>query len=300
MIDGYLVAATVFSLGLAGFMAVIAWRAIRLGRPQTAAGEDAGSRVARQPEEPADTVERSTWPPPRRVVENPHQALTRQGLANPLADAAESVWTDMVIARTSSPADAAAMVRHEAPEAPARVTRPVSASQENRRFAVAIGVGALLVTSAIGWTLVSGGRPAAAANVSPAAAQVASTLELVSLDSERNGDRVIIRGLVRNPAAGTRMEQLQAVIYLFDRRGMYLGTTRAAVVQSVLPPGSESSFEVPLAAGLPVSRYRVSFRLAAAPVPHVDRRSVPAPAEAGHGKTAIEPDAFARSFGGSP
>ena len=82
MIDGYLVAATVFSLGLASFMAVITWRVIRLGRPQTAAGEDSGPRVARRRDEPADTVERPTWPPARRDIENRRQALPRRTQAS--------------------------------------------------------------------------------------------------------------------------------------------------------------------------------------------------------------------------
>ncbi|MCX6537616.1 MAG: hypothetical protein NT151_01580 [Acidobacteria bacterium] len=287
MIDGFLVAATVFSLSMATIMAVITWRVIRLDRRQTAA------LVARQPEEPTDSRNPPAWPPVRGDLRNRYQGIPRQALANSEADAAEPLWADLVIERTTAPAQAVAMVRREAAETPALFTPPVSASDGNRRFAIAIGVGALVVTSAIGSALVFSGRPAGLAFVSPAAAKVASPLELVSLDSARDGDRVTIRGLVRNPAAGTRVEHLQAVIFLFDRRGMYLGTSHAAVVQGVLPPGSESSFEVPLAAGLRVSRYRVSFRVATAPVPHIDRRPVPIPAPAGQRMAATEQPAFA-------
>ena len=153
---------------------------------------------------------------------------------------------------------------------------------------MAVGVGALGVTAGIGWAVAFGGAPAAADTISPAAARVSSPLELVSLDSVRTGDRLTIRGSVRNPATGSRMEQLETVIFLFDRRGVYVGTTHAAVLQGVLPPGAESRFEVPLATGLQIGRYRVSFRAAAAPVPHVDRRPAPIPAPGRRSRPPLE------------
>ena len=103
MIDGVLVAVTLFSLGLATIMAVITWRVIRLNQRQSAAARaDLGSRVARQSEDPAGRIDGAAWPPPRRDVRNPHQAIPPQKVAGPLAHAASPVWTDMVIERTTS------------------------------------------------------------------------------------------------------------------------------------------------------------------------------------------------------
>jgi hypothetical protein len=257
---------------MATIMAVITWRAIRLDRQRTVARTDSKSGMTRQAEEPSDVPEPGTWPPVRREVQNPHRAIPRQAAAGPETDIAEPLWTDLVIERTAAPAPVVAAVRGETAGSSALFTPAVPASAGNRRFAITIGIGALVVTSAIGAALVVGERPARSADLSPAAAKVALPLELVSLDSARDGDRVTVRGLVRNPAAGTRVDHLQAVLFLFDRRGAFLGTTHAMVLQATLPPGSESSFEVPLAAGLQISRYRVSFRADTAPVPHIDRR----------------------------
>jgi len=288
MIDGFLVAATVFSLSIAVIMAVITWRVIRLDRRQTTARADLGSRVARNAEEPTDTLEPPTWPPVRRDVSDPHQAFPRQAVAERRADAADLAWADLVIVRTAASEQTVATERRKMAEAPVPLTPPASASGSSRRLRLMLGAGALVVTSAIGSALISSERPDGLAFVSPAAARVALPLELVSLDSARDGDRVTVRGLVKNPAAGNRVEHLQAVIFLFDRHGMYLGTTQAAVVKGDLPPGSESWFEVPLATGLPISRYRVSFRLATAPVPYIDRRPVRVPSPAGNGKPAVD------------
>ncbi|MEI6670115.1 MAG: FxLYD domain-containing protein [Acidobacteriota bacterium] len=150
-------------------------------------------------------------------------------------------------------------------EAPARGTR---------RLAVASGSVALVVMVAVGSAVVMGGQQRPVAPESKQAAGAGSSLELMSLDSARDGDRVTIRGLVKNPLTGHRVDGLQAVAFLFDRRGQYIGATSAVVAQGALAPGAESPFEVPLAAGgLQVGRYRLSFRVADTPVPHVDRRS---------------------------
>jgi len=288
MIDGFLVAATVLSLSMAVIMAVITWRMVRLDRRQKTARADSGSRMARHVEEAACTLEPLTWPPIRRDVSDPHQAFPRQAVAYRRAGAADFAWADVVIVRTTAPEQTVATERRKIAEAPVPLTPPVSARGSSRRLRVMLGAGTLVAASALGSALVSSGRPDGLAFVSPAAARVVLPLELVSLDSARDGDRVTVRGLVKNPEAGNRVDHLQAVVFLFDQRGMYLGTTHADVVKVDLPPGSESWFEVPLAAGLPVSRYRVSFRVDTAPVPYVDRRPVRVPAPAGGGKPAVE------------
>lgn len=101
-------------------------------------------------------------------------------------------------------------------------------------------------------------------------AQRLGPLDLVALGHERDADRLIVRGVVRNPSAG-RGEHLTAVVFLFDRDGEFLSSGRAAL-DSALPPGGESAFTVIVPGARNVARYRVSFRTDAAVVPHVDRR----------------------------
>lgn len=106
--------------------------------------------------------------------------------------------------------------------------------------------------------------PAGGANVVP--------LELVALGQERRGEELIVRGVVRNPPAGVRVDRMTAVVFLFDRDGGFLTSGRAAVESATLAPGGESTFLVTVPHAGAVSRYRVSFRTDAGIVPHVDRR----------------------------
>jgi hypothetical protein len=62
------------------------------------------------------------------------------------------------------------------------------------------------------------------------------------------------------------------------RDGGYLGTVQAPVLDGRLAPGGESAFEVPVESGQRVARYRLIFRVAATPVPHVDARAPSRPA----------------------
>jgi len=245
-------------------MAVITWRVIRLERKPSAARTVVRSRVTRRAEEQAPAASTPTWPPVKRDDKNAR-------------------WSDVDIVRTAAPAlnvvgpgetgappETSVQAEVEASEAPAPGESGNSSGSGAGRFVLAVGSGALILTAVIGWAIVYSGS--AAATLSPAAARVATPLELVALESARDGDRVTIHGMVRNPAAGSRVQHLEAVVFLFDRRGMYVGTTHAFIAQDVLAPGTESLFEIPLASGRQVSLYRVSFRMSTAPVPHIDRR----------------------------
>jgi hypothetical protein len=97
-------------------------------------------------------------------------------------------------------------------------------------------------------------------------------LELVSLRHERKGASLSITGLVRNPGAGAIVEELAAVVFLFDQQGNFVTSGRAEADFKKLSPGDESPFVVTLGAPTTVARYRVSFRNEAGVVPHVDRR----------------------------
>ena len=107
-----------------------------------------------------------------------------------------------------------------------------------------------------------------------------SPLELVSLSHARQNDKLSVSGLVRNPAAGKPVERLSAVVFLFDRSGTFVTSSKAHVDFLRLGAGDESPFVVAIDAPESVTRYRVSFRTDEGVVPHIDRRAdSPAPAE---------------------
>lgn len=98
-------------------------------------------------------------------------------------------------------------------------------------------------------------------------------IELVALGYERDGDRLIVRGIVRNPSAGAALDRVTAVVLLFKDDGGFLGSGRATVESPALGPGGETAFAVTVPGANAVGRYRVSFRSEDRIVPHIDRRS---------------------------
>jgi hypothetical protein len=115
----------------------------------------------------------------------------------------------------------------------------------------------------------SGPRPAATAAMNRASAP----LELLALRDEREGDRLIIRGTVRNPAGAMPVQGLAAVVFAFDRDGSFLTSTRKPLGPAALRGGVESMFTVAVDDADHVGRYRVSFRNEDGIVAHVDRRA---------------------------
>ena len=115
--------------------------------------------------------------------------------------------------------------------------------------------------------MMSGPRGTTAVAVGPN-----SPLELVSLTHARQNQKLAVSGLVRNPASGKPIEHLSAVVFLFDRMGTFVTSSRANVDFLKLGAGDESPFVVSLDAPASVARYRVSFRTDDGIVPHIDRR----------------------------
>ena len=99
-----------------------------------------------------------------------------------------------------------------------------------------------------------------------------SPLELVSLSHSRQNARLSVSGLIRNPANGKPVERVSAVVFLFDRAGTFVTSSRAHLDFLKLAAGDESPFVVSLDAPPTVARYRVSFRTDEGVVPHIDRR----------------------------
>ena len=157
------------------------------------------------------------------------------------------------------------------------------------RSAAMIGAGAFVLGTAIALAIVmSGGSssvapsangPALASGVSPAGQAVVVApppvpLELVALGHDIDGDRLTVRGVVRNPASGAVRDRVTAVVLLFNRDGGFLASGRATVESRTLNPGGESTFVVTIPGASDVGRYRVSFRTDDRILPHVDRRTV--------------------------
>jgi hypothetical protein len=141
----------------------------------------------------------------------------------------------------------------------------------------AMGVGALVV-GAVVWAVVARQGPRQEPSTTTDARLATTgyrrpTLELVALGHERDGDRLTVRGVVRNPAGGVAVNGLTAVVLVFNRNGDFMTTGRTALNTAVLGPGAEAGFLVTVAGAADVGRYRVSFRQDGHTIPHVDTRS---------------------------
>jgi hypothetical protein len=107
--------------------------------------------------------------------------------------------------------------------------------------------------------------------VKPAA--VEAPLELIALEHERDGGRLIVRGIVRNPLRATERDGLIAAVLLFGHDGSLISTGRAPVPAAMLVPGATTPFVVTIPGADDVERFRLSFRTDARVEPHVDRRT---------------------------
>ena len=171
---------------------------------------------------------------------------------------------------------------------PGLFTEPSPVTSSGRRFIVAAAFGSAVLVLAFAAVIALNPVRAGGTAVGPAAARVAVPIELVSLDHVRAGRGLSIHGRLRNPAAGASIRDLIAVVFLFNGNGEQVGTTQAAVMATVLAPGGETLFQVPVVDGQRVARYRVTFRIANTPVPHVDRRMAPQSATPGPIRVAAE------------
>jgi len=159
----------------------------------------------------------------------------------------------------------------ESSEGPAflRTAQPTATPS---RLAVALTIGAFVVSAGLtlGVVLTVEARNARAA---PAQAADGVPLDLVALGHEREGDRLIVRGVVRNPLSRPALSHLTAVVFVFGRDGRSLASGRSPIEASVLEPGVRSIFVVTIPGAGGAERYRVSFRTGDRIVPHVDQRT---------------------------
>lgn len=104
----------------------------------------------------------------------------------------------------------------------------------------------------------------------------AQPLELISLSHRTDAEDFVVAGLVQNPADGHAASSVMAVVYVFNSRGEYFASGKAALEFGPLAPGAESPFTVRLPKTPGVTRFRVGFRAQdGSVVAHVDRRGQP-------------------------
>jgi hypothetical protein len=259
--DIILLGITIVSLVVALVMSVTAWRLTRDEKQRSAARVAALSVAVSQPS-----------------VNTPVELRAERPLA-------KAPWSaPRVVAPTTTPVAELPLNQpaHGSPGegGPARVEHvvthasgflgatEVAREDGGRQKSLAFAAAALFVVLSGGlvW-MMSGPRGTSAVAVGPN-----SPLELVSLTHARQNDKLAVSGLVRNPGNGRPVERLSAVVFLFDRTGTFVTSSRANVDFLKLGAGDESPFVVSLDAPATVSRYRVSFRTDDGIVPHIDRR----------------------------
>jgi hypothetical protein len=138
----------------------------------------------------------------------------------------------------------------------------------------ALAIGVLVVGSAIALIVFASGSPRSSAAAAPTASEapIAAPLELVKLGHERDGDRLIVRGVVRYPV-GTGMTNLVAVVSVFNHQGDIAASGQGLVAgPRPAPSGVESSFAVTVPGVRDVARYRVAFKSNERIIAHLDRR----------------------------
>ena len=290
--DIILLGITIVSLVVALVMSVAAWRLTRDEKQRSAARVAALSVAANEPSFNRPAGFAKTPAPPDALEPFPNEPAVRTVTRAP--------WTSPSTARPAATAPVASVRMPSEFSSPTELplNQPQAASfgppkggpsqasevithssgflgasevpRDNggRQKTLAFAAAMLFVVMAGGlvW-MMSGPEGTSAAAVGPN-----SPLELVSLTHARQNEKLAVSGLVRNPVNGKKIEHLSAVVFLFDRMGTFVTSSRANIDFLNLGAGDESPFVVSLAAPATVSRYRVSFRTDDGIVPHIDRR----------------------------
>lgn len=254
--DTLLLGITVISLIVALVMSLTAWRLLRDEKERAAARVAALSAAAFDSTEPEPSVPASSRTP-SAVARAPWKPAPVDPRLDPVAVAVD--------ADTLSPAPHASGFLGAAP-----VDRAGGTGQKMLAIAA---VALFVVLSGALMTMMSGTQTATTA-------AAGAPLELVSLSHARQNQTLSVSGLVRNPANGTPVQRLTAVVLLFDAAGRFVASENRPVDFLRLGAGDETPFVVSLDAPATVARYRVSFRTEDGVVPHVDRRGEPPAAEA--------------------
>ena len=254
--DTVLLGITVVSLALALVMSVTAWRLMRDDKRRSAA------RIAALSAAAGDDVAAYQFPelPMAEPAVEPRAARAPWKPAAPMAPPMPVEAPEPTLTHATGFLGSTSIERDN--------------GGRQRSLAIAAFVLFALMSGGLVW-MMSSPEGTSAVAVGPN-----SPLELVSLSHARQNEKLAVSGLVRNPVNGKPVERLSAVVFLFDRMGTFVTSSRAHVDFLKLGAGDESPFVVAIDAPATVSRYRVSFRTDDGVVPHIDRRGdSPAPAE---------------------
>jgi hypothetical protein len=257
---------TLIALAIAVAVAIYAWRLLQEERRRSEAriavlmAELAAS--ANRPPAPADDLATAAAPPPAWSPASPATAP-----APPVFER-DFLRHD---ASSDAPEDAAILSQSEV-SAGSSIFGSAEASEASRSpwFAAAVVAAVLAGVGGIAYFAL-GERHVGA--TSPPATTAAAPVELVSLSHRRDGEGLVVQGLVHNPVGGQALREVNATVFFFDAQGSFLTTVKAPLELRTLTAGDESPFSARLAASRGVRRYRVSFRdVSGRLVPHVDRR----------------------------
>ena len=179
--------------------------------------------------------------------------MPAEAVTDPLTDAGELFRVDEFRRKSSVPTETL-------------FSEPQPSGAASRRTAALASV-SLAFAIVIGATTVS----------VPSPVQTAPHVELLSLTDRATPAAFLVTGQVRNPAGGTPLNDVVAVVEVMDGAGRVLMTVRAPLKRRELSAGEDSEFLATASKATNVARYRVKFQdTARVVIPHVDRRQQPA------------------------
>ena len=127
--------------------------------------------------------------------------------------------------------------------------------------------------AARGAALSSDGVVRATTESVPSPVQTAPRVELLALNYRATPAAFLVTGQVRNPAGGSPLNDVVAVVEVIDGAGRVLVTVRAPLTRQGLNAGEDWTFSATASKATNVARYRVEFQdTARVVIPHVDRR----------------------------
>ena len=260
--DMFLLVVTVISLVIAFVMSVAAWRMARVERSRSAARVAALAAAASAATADADFPSEHAEPRLARRVE---PAVTREAVVSrePVVTREPVTAREAVAVSAARPSAPWAPARvslfrldgqdvrasdspdrmRDVPVVPVSGTSDARATMSDgflgssvtappsggRQRGLAIAACVLFVAIVTGGYFTIFGGQANGVSAAASANGATAPLELVSLRHERQGSRLSITGLVRNPVKGGTTEHLAAVVFLFDQRGAFVTSARADI-----------------------------------------------------------------------